>query len=148
MKRYELIGKVVARYLHNNLPREESASTARYLLDRLSADQTVGIAREILADTVLATRIEIKLPKHWVGEHGLPADCLTEDRATYFRNSPCDKPVLLIATRGDDERVSLADLTPIDSTQIRARTLRARRMGEARVTNQLCSPPLPLTVFR
>ena len=120
MKRYELIGKVVARYLHNNLPREDSASTARYLLDRLSADQTVGIAQAILADAALATQIEIKLPQHWVGEYGLPADCLTEDRATFFRNSPCDKPVLLIATRGDDERVSLADLTPIDSTQIRA----------------------------
>ena len=120
MKRYELIGKVVARYLHNNLPREDSASTARYLLDRLSPEQTAGIAQAILADTALAAQIEIKLPQHWVGSYGLPADCLTEDRATFFRNSPCDKPVLLIATRGDDERVSLADLTPIDSTQIRA----------------------------
>lgn len=120
MDRYELIGKVVARYLQVNLPKEESVSTARYLLDRLSAEQTVGIARAILADAGLAAQIEIKLPQHWVGSYGLPADCLTEDRATYFRNSPCDRPVLLIATRGDDERVSLADLTPIDSTQIRA----------------------------
>jgi S-DNA-T family DNA segregation ATPase FtsK/SpoIIIE len=123
MTRYELIGKVVARYLHGNLPQEETASTARYLLDRLSAEQTVGIAQAILADATLAAQIEIKLPQHWVGEFGLPADCLTEDRATFFRNSPCEKPVLLIATRGDDERVSLADLTPIDSTQIRANAL-------------------------
>lgn len=123
MTRYELIGRVVARYLHANLPREESASTARYLLDRLTVEQTVGIARAILADATLTAKIEIKLPRHWVGSHGLPADCLTDERATYFRNSPSEKPVLLIATRGDDERVSLADLTPIDSIQMRAHSV-------------------------
>ncbi len=122
MTRYELIGRVVARFLHVNLPREESASTARYLLDRLTVEQTVGVARAVLADAALSAKIEIKLPRHWVGDHGLPAECLTDERATYFRNSPCEKPVLLIATRGDDERVSLADLTPIDSIQIRAQS--------------------------
>ena len=116
----ELIGKVVARYLRQNIPQDVESSSARYLLDSLSAEQTVNIAKAILADTGLAAQIDIKFPNHWVGEFDLPEDCLTTERATYYRNSPCSKPMLLIATRGDDERQSLADLTPIDSNQIRA----------------------------
>src|ERR1017187_8061305 len=116
----ELIGKVVARYLRQNMPQDKEASSARYLLDSLSAEQTVSIAKAILADAALSTQVEIKLPHHWVGDFGLPEDCLTTERATYYRNSPCVKPMLVIATRGDDERQSLADLTSIDSNQIRA----------------------------
>jgi S-DNA-T family DNA segregation ATPase FtsK/SpoIIIE len=116
----DLIGKVVARYLRHNIPQDKDASTARYLLDSLSAEQTASIAKAIVSDAVLAAQIEIKLPHHWVGGLGLPEDCLTTERATYYRNSPCVKPMLLTATRGDDERQSLADLTPIDSNQIRA----------------------------
>ena len=52
--------------------------------------------------------------------YGLPAQCLTKERATYYRNAPCAKPVLLIATPGDDERQSLADLMIIDTNQLRA----------------------------
>jgi S-DNA-T family DNA segregation ATPase FtsK/SpoIIIE len=116
----DLIGKVVARYLRQNIPQDKDASTARYLLDSLSAEQTASIAKAIVSDAALAAQIEIKLPHHWVGGLGLPEDCLTTERATYYRNSPCAKPMLLTATRGDDERQSLADLTPIDSNQIRA----------------------------
>ena len=116
----ELIGRVVARYLRQNMPQEADSSTARYLLDSLSAEQTASIAKAILSDVVLASQVEIKLPQHWVRHLDLPEDCLTSERATYYRNSPCPKPVLLTATRGDDERQSLADLTPIDSNQIRA----------------------------
>ena len=116
----ELIGKVAARYLRQRIPQDESASTARYFLDSLSANQTVGIAKAVLEDPTLAAQIDIKLPKHWLGNHGLPEECLTAERATDHRNSDCEKPLLLLATSGDDERASLQDLTPIDSIQLRA----------------------------
>ena len=120
MDNNELIGRVAAAYFSARLQDADTTSTARYLLDSLSADQTVAIAKAILASTTLSPLIEIKLPEQWLSGHGLPADCLTAERATYYRNAPCDKPALLIATPGDDERQSLADLTTIDSNQLRS----------------------------
>jgi DNA segregation ATPase FtsK/SpoIIIE, S-DNA-T family len=116
----ELIGQVAARYFATRLQGADSSSTARYLLDQLSPEQTVAIAKAILASTTLEPLIDIKLPERWLREYGLPARCLTTERATYYRNAPCDKAALLIATPGDDERQSLADLTIIDSNQLRS----------------------------
>ncbi len=118
MDNNELIGRVAAAYLASRLNDSDTTSTARYLLDSLSAEQTAAIAKAILGNAKLASLIDIKLPLQWLSNHGLPAECLTEERATYYRNAPCDKAALLIATRGDDERQSLADLTIVDSAQI------------------------------
>lgn len=120
MDNNELVGRVTAAYFATRLTSADTSSTARYLLNSLSAEQTAAIAKAILANTTLRPLIDIKLPVQWLNGHGLPSDCLTEERATYYRNAPCDKAALLIATPGDDERQSLADLTIIDSTQIRA----------------------------
>lgn len=114
-----IIGRVTAAYFASRLKDADPSSTARYLLDSLSADQTAAVAHAILADSTLSQQIELKLPAQWLADHGLPPECLTLERATYYRNAPCTKPVLLIATPGDDERQSLADLTIIDSNQLR-----------------------------
>lgn len=118
MDNNELIGRVAAAYLASRISDADTDSTARYLLDSLSAEQTAAIAKAILGNARLASLIDIKLPAQWLSGYGLPAECLTEERATYYRNAPCDKAALLIATRGDDERQSLADLTIVDSVQI------------------------------
>jgi len=120
MDNNELIGRVAAAYFATRLKDTDPTLTARYLLDSLSADQTVAIAKAILASSTLSSLIEIKLPQQWLSGHGLPANCLTAERATYYRNAPCDKAAMLIATPGDDERQSLADLTIIDSNQLRS----------------------------
>src|SRR5579863_5230847 len=120
MDNNELIGRVAAAYFTSRLKDADTSSTARYLLDSLSAEQTAAIAKAILASSILEPQIELKLPAQWLEGYGLPAQCLTEERATYYRNAPCTKSVLLIATPGDDERQSLADLTIIDSNQLRA----------------------------
>jgi S-DNA-T family DNA segregation ATPase FtsK/SpoIIIE len=116
----ELIGRVAAAYLKQRVSETDPSTTARYLLDSLSPDQTVAIAQAILADSVLEPQIEVKLPHHWVGDYGLPARYLTAERATFYRNSPCDRPALLLATPGDDEQQSLADLTIIDTNQLKS----------------------------
>lgn len=120
MDNNELIGRVAAAYFSARLKDADPASTARYLLDSLSAEQTAAIAKAILSSSTLEPLIDIKLPEQWLAGHVLPASCLTKERATFYRNAPCDKPALLIATPSDDERQSLADLTVIDSNQLRS----------------------------
>ena len=78
----QLIGKVVASYLRDRLTEDDSTGVARYQLDCLSADQTAAVAKAILDDASLAALVDIKLPIHFVGEHGLPAHILTNERTT------------------------------------------------------------------
>jgi len=68
---------------------------------------------------MLSKLVEIKLPIHFVGDHGLPPAVLTKERTTYFRNAACDKGVLLVANIGDDEEQSLKELVPIGAQQLR-----------------------------
>jgi len=120
MNSNDMIGRVAASYLGAQLDHSDSTATARYLIDSLSAEQTAAVAKAILANPSLAGRIDLKLPDRWMAGHGLPAQCLTDERATYFRNAECSKPAMLLATPGDDERQSLADLTVIDTTLLRS----------------------------
>ncbi len=116
----ELIGKVAAEYLRARLTDDDAAGVARYLLDCLTADQTAAIAKTILADASLSQLVEIKLPIHFVGEHGLPTAALTTERTTYWRSASCNKSALLLANTGDDEEQSLKDLVPIGAPQLQA----------------------------
>ena len=115
----ELIGRVAARYLRDRLSEDDSSGVARYLLDCLSADQTAAVAKTILADTGLAQLVEIRFPLHFVGNHGLPPAVLTTERTTYFRNASCAKSALLVANTGDDEEQSLKELVPIGEPQLK-----------------------------
>jgi DNA segregation ATPase FtsK/SpoIIIE, S-DNA-T family len=115
----ELIGKVAACYLRDRLSADDSTGVARYLLDCLTADQTAAVAKTILADAMLSKLIEIKLPVHFVGSHGLPPTVLTKERTTYYRNAACEKGALLVANIGDDEEQSLKELVPIGAQQLR-----------------------------
>jgi S-DNA-T family DNA segregation ATPase FtsK/SpoIIIE len=120
MNSNDMIGRVAASYLVAQLDNSDPTTTARYLIDSLSAEQTAAVAKAILANASLSSRIELKLPDRWMAGHGLPAECLTDERATYFRNAECSKPAMLLATPGDDERQSLADLTVIDTALLRS----------------------------
>lgn len=120
MKNDELIGQVGAEYLRACLRESNDDSTARYLLDCLTAEQTVAIANAVSSDSQLANITEIKLPRHFVGHLGLPDFFLTNERTTYYRNAFCNKPVLLITNTGDDEEQSLKELEPIGRAQLLA----------------------------
>jgi len=93
-------------------------STARYLLDCLTADEIAAIADAILCDPELSSKVEMKFPRHFLSEFSLPESILTTERSTYFRNYDCPKEILLIATTGDDEQQSLKDIAPIGSVQL------------------------------
>ena len=114
----QLIGKVVASYLRDHLSSDDGSGVARYLLDCLTADETAAVAKTILADSNLAGAIEIKLPVHFVGSYDLPAEVLTNERTTYFRNAACERSALLVANTGDDEEQSLKDLVSIGAPEL------------------------------
>ncbi|MFG2078700.1 FtsK/SpoIIIE domain-containing protein [Nonomuraea maritima] len=140
----ELLGKVTALYLKDELagrgasvaevrpasttndaaPRADAdngGGTARFIIDRLTKQQTAAIARAVMGDPELSERVDIKLPESFVGGLALPAKVLTDKRATYLRNAPCRKPALLLANTGDDEDQSLHELTPVGSPDLIAR---------------------------
>src|SRR5579883_1331935 len=117
----ELVGKVVTLYLRNELGGDRSGQiegTARYTIDCLSPEHTAAIAREILSDPVLSTKVDMRLPERFLAGQGLPPEILTELPATYFRNADCAKPVLIIANTGDDEAQSLKELSRIGAPEI------------------------------
>lgn len=117
----ELIGRVVALYLKNELAEDGGAATdgtARYAIDCLSAEDTAAIAREILSDANLTAQIDLKLPAQFLEGEDLPNEVLTTYPATYYRNASSLKPALLVANTGDDEEQSLKEFTRIDAQQL------------------------------
>lgn len=114
----ELIGEVAALYLHDKTSGEAAEGTARFIVDCLSPEHTAAIAHSILEDPTLRERFDLRLPRHFLAEHGLPDDVLTEERATYYRHAECPKPALLLANTGDDEQQSLTELVPVGAPQL------------------------------
>jgi S-DNA-T family DNA segregation ATPase FtsK/SpoIIIE len=121
VERDRLIGRVGVLFLEQQLAADDRPGTARFIVDCLSPAQTAAIALGILSEATLARQFEIKLPRHFVEEFGLPAEALTDERATYYRNAQCDKAALLLANTGDDEQQSLNDVTPIGAADLLAR---------------------------
>lgn len=119
MNSTELLGKVAARYLKDlSRDADQFEGTARYLLDCLTAEETVAVAQAVLTDTMLNSFVEIKLPKTFLSTSGLPEEILTTERATYFRNAHCPKSAWLLANVGDDEQQSLTEVVPIGAPQL------------------------------
>jgi S-DNA-T family DNA segregation ATPase FtsK/SpoIIIE len=116
----ELIGRAAASYLAARIRQTDpSEGTARFLLDRLKGPIVAGICREILGRPELAPQVRIRVPRELGGPHGLPADVLTDERATHWRNVDCDRPILLLANVDDDQGQSLRDIAPVGSDQLR-----------------------------
>jgi S-DNA-T family DNA segregation ATPase FtsK/SpoIIIE len=134
-----LLGQVAATYLYERLtedgePRRgatdtyrsgaggivEASGTARFIVDCLSPTQTAAIARCLQGNPNLAALFEIKLPRSFMAGTGLPESVLTDERATYYRNAPSEKPALLLANTGDDEEQSLRDLIPVGAPDLQA----------------------------
>ncbi|MGH9460700.1 MAG: FtsK/SpoIIIE domain-containing protein, partial [Vicinamibacteria bacterium] len=117
----EFIGRIVSLHLRNELAGDRgphAEGTARYIIDCLNADQTAAIAKCILNDHALSAQIDLKLPAPFLATFGLPADVLTTNPATYYRNAARAKPVLLVANTGDEEEQSLKEFTRLGAPEI------------------------------
>lgn len=118
-----LIGSVAALYLREKSSQagEDSTGTARFNLDCLTAPQMAAVALAIIHDPYLCSRVEMKLPRHFLRGQDLPEELLTDERATHFRHAETEKPILLLANTGDDEEQSLKDVVPIGVSHLQER---------------------------
>ncbi len=119
----ELVGQVAAAFLHDVLADVvTSGGTARILLDGLSVQQTVAVARAVLDDPHLSTRMHVRLPVTLFADAGLPDEVLTVRNATYYRSANCDRSAYLITNAtppGEEtEDMSLHELTPLGVAQL------------------------------
>ncbi|WP_075983117.1 hypothetical protein [Bacillus massilinigeriensis] len=121
MNELDLIGKVATEYLRSNFRTDvESEGIARFLLDRLTGRQVARICKEILEDEELSSYIEIKVPSKLVEEYQLPSNIITEEKTTYWRNAPIDKPAIILANTNDDQGQSLRDITTIGAKDLKS----------------------------
>jgi len=123
MNSAELIGKVAALYLRDKLAGEtgsgdELGGTSRFILDCLTPEQIAAVTRAVLSDAELSSKVEIKLPAHYMEGQSLPTKVLTTERATFIRNADTAKAALLVANIGDDEEKSLKHFDPIGTTEL------------------------------
>jgi S-DNA-T family DNA segregation ATPase FtsK/SpoIIIE len=100
------------------MEENSGGGTARFIIDCLPADQAASITRAILSDPHLSAQFEVKMPAHFLGGFGLPAEVLTDRRATFFRNAACEKPAIILANVGDDEQQGLTELSPVGAAQL------------------------------
>lgn len=120
MQTIELIGQVAADFLKRSIQTDEtSEGVARFLLNRLTAQQVVAVCQTILQDSELAPLIKIQVPRGLVGSYNLPDEILTDERTVHLRHSDCDCPALLLANISDDQAQSLNDITSVSAQELK-----------------------------
>ncbi|MBD1915010.1 MULTISPECIES: FtsK/SpoIIIE domain-containing protein [Cyanophyceae] len=120
MKTIELIGQVAADFLKRSIQTDETnEGVARFLLNRLTAQQVAAVCQTILHDSELAPLIKIQVPRDLVGSFSLPAEVLTDERTVHLRHSDCDRPALLLANISDDQAQSLNDITSVGAQELK-----------------------------
>jgi len=120
MQPIELIGKVAADFLKRSIQTDEaSEGVARFLLNRLTAQQVAAVCQTILQDSELAPLIKIQVPRGLVESYNLPVEILTDERTVHLRHSDCDRPALLLANISDDQAQSLNDITSVGAQELK-----------------------------
>jgi len=120
MQTIELIGQVAADFLKRSIQNDETnEGVARFLLNRLTAQQVAAVSQTILKDSELAPLIKIQVPRDLVAGFGLPDEVLTDERTVHLRHSACDRPALLLANISDDQAQSLNDITSVGAQELK-----------------------------
>ncbi len=120
MKTIELIGQVAADFLKRSIQTDEaSEGVARFLLNRLTAQQIAAVCKTILQDSELSPLIKIQIPRDLVESYNLPEEILTVESTVHLRHSACDRPALLLVNISDDQAQSLKDITSVGAQELR-----------------------------
>ena len=120
MQTIELIGQVAADFLKRSIQTDETGEgVARFLLNRLTAQQVAAVCQTILQDSELSPLIKIQVPRDLVGNYSLPDEILTDERTVHLRHSACDRPALLLANISDDQAQSLNDITSVGAQELK-----------------------------
>lgn len=122
MNEISLIGKVATEYLRRHLLNESQGNgdgVARFLLDRLTGEVVATICLNILEDSYLNEKVQIRVPKPLVYGFGLPDEVMTEYKTTYWRHAACEKDAIILANTNDDQGQSLRDIATIGAGDLK-----------------------------
>jgi DNA segregation ATPase FtsK/SpoIIIE, S-DNA-T family len=115
-----LIGRVGRDILRSSLDEaEDDAGTARFLLQKLKADEMAAIVRAILEEPEFAARLDICLPDYaFRGIDGIPEVLLTDRNTTDLRHADCDREARLMALLDEAQAQSMKQVEPIGAASL------------------------------
>ncbi len=122
-----IIGRVGTDILQRRLADSRQSdgslqdSAALFRLDKLAAGQIASIVREVLANPVLAARVDLRIPESLVEGQGLPPEALTSQNAGAVRNAGTTKEALLTAN-GNEHNLAdtLGHVTALGAKEFKA----------------------------
>ena len=119
-----IIGRVGADILAKRVsnPGQPGDSTALFRLDKLSASQIGAVARAILANSDLLSKIDLMIPEALVDGQGLPPEILIPHNAGYVRNNAETKKSAILTANGNEHNLAdtLGHVMAIGAKEMRA----------------------------
>lgn len=119
-----IIGRVGADILAKRIstPGQSGDSTALFRLDKLSSNQIAAVARAILANPDLLTRVDLMIPEALVDSMGLPPEILIPQNAGYVRNNAATAKAAILTANGNEHNLTdtLGHVMAIGAKEMRA----------------------------
>ena len=119
-----IIGRVGANILSKRIagPSGSEDSAALFRLDKLSARQTAAVARAILANPDLLSKVDLMIPEALVEGQGLPSDVLIPHNAGFVRNNAETSKAAILTANGNEHNLAdtLGHVTAIGAQEMRA----------------------------
>jgi S-DNA-T family DNA segregation ATPase FtsK/SpoIIIE len=119
-----IIGRVGADILAKRIsnPGQPGDSAALFRLDKLSSSQIAAVARAILANPELFSRVELMIPEALVDSQGLPSEILISHNAGYVRNNATTAKAAILTANGNEHNLAdtLGHVMAIGAKEMRA----------------------------
>lgn len=119
-----IIGRVGADILAKRIshPGQPGDSAALFRLDKLSSNQIVAVARAILANPDLLSRVDLMIPEALVNGQGLPPEILISHNAGYVRNNATTAKAAILTANGNEHNLAdtLGHVMAIGAKEMRA----------------------------
>ncbi|OYU28003.1 MAG: cell division protein FtsK [Burkholderiales bacterium PBB2] len=119
-----IIGRVGADLLAKRIsnPDQPGDSAALFRLDKLSSNQIAAVARSILANPDLLTRVDLMIPEALVDGQGLPPEILISHNAGYVRNNAATAKAAILTANGNEHNLAdtLGHVMAIGAKEMRA----------------------------
>lgn len=119
-----IIGRVGAELLAKRIsnPGQPGDTAALFRLDKLSSSQIAAVARAILANPDLLSRVDLMIPEALVGSQGLPTEILISHNAGYVRNNATTAKAAILTANGNEHNLAdtLGHVMAIGAKEMRA----------------------------
>lgn len=119
-----IIGRVGADILAKRIsnPSQPGDSAALFRLDKISASQIAAVARAILANSDLLSRVDLMIPEALVEGQGLPPEILIPHNAGFVRNNAETAKAAILTANGNEHNLAdtLGHVMAIGAKELRA----------------------------